>query len=138
MKCTFNFEKSVKSTILKVQTTKTGRSDQPIQKEHLTRFNIHLGFSKTQKKRKKQQQETFSICTEKLQKQNYTAWKIAKLSTLTNHIHHCAKSLSQCNKIGKRKKHTACERHKTTPICRQHGYLHIKSQDYLPKTTANK
>lgn len=77
MKSSFNFEKSVKSTNLKVQTTKTGRSDQPMQKEYLTRFNIHLGFSKTQKKRKKKKQETFSIYTEKLQKQNYTAWKIA-------------------------------------------------------------
>ena len=53
MKSSFNFEKSVKSTNLKVQTTKTGKSDQPMQKEYLTRFNIHLVFSKTQKKRKK-------------------------------------------------------------------------------------
>ena len=53
MKSSFNFEKSVKSTNLKVQTTKTGKSDQPMQKEYLTRFNIHLGFSKTQKKREK-------------------------------------------------------------------------------------
>ena len=59
MKRTLNFEKSVKSTILKVQTTKTGRSDQPIQKEHLTRFNIHLGFSKTQKKKKKKTTRDF-------------------------------------------------------------------------------
>lgn len=136
MKSSFNFEKSVKSTILKGQTTKSDRSDQPVQKQHLTRFNIHLEFSKIQKKRKKKNQEIFSIYTEKLQKQNYTAWKIAKMSTLTTHIHHCAKSLSQCNKI--RKKHTACERHKTTPICRKCGYLCRKSQDYLSKTTANK
>lgn len=53
MKSSFNFEKSVKSTILKGQTTKSDRSDQPVQKQHLTRFNIHLEFSKIQKKRKK-------------------------------------------------------------------------------------
>ena len=52
MKSSFNFEKSVKSTILKVQTTKSDTSDQPVQKEHLTRFNIHLGFSKIQKQTK--------------------------------------------------------------------------------------
>lgn len=131
MKSSFNFEKSVKSTNLKVQTTKTGRSDQPMQKEYLTRFNIHLGFSKTQKKRKKKTRDFLNL---------YRKATKTKLHSLENstHVHHCAKSLSQCNKIRKRKKHTAFKRVKP-PLFAENMVIHIeKSQDCLPKTTANK
>lgn len=100
-----------------------------MQKEYLTRFNIHLGFSKNSEKKKKKQ-ETFNLYR-KLQK--------TKLHSLENstHVHHCAKSLSQCNKIRKKKETYSFQKSKP-PLFAENGYSHRKSQDCLPKTTANK
>ena len=88
MKSSFNFEKSVKSTILKGQTTKSDRSDQPVQKQHLTRFNIHLEFSKIQKKRKKKPRDFLNL---------YRKATKTKLHSLENskdiHSHHSYTSL---------------------------------------------